>query len=68
MNAAQKKGKAPTAATVEALSEATPHIKEGFNMSNFTSALTIGETSVRQVGGLFSLNDLHKASGGLVLP
>ena len=33
-------------------------------MSNFTSALTIGETSVRQVGGLFSLNDLHKASGG----
>lgn len=27
-------------------------------------ALIIGSTSVRQVGGLFSLNDLHRAAGG----
>lgn len=31
-------------------------------MSN--STLAIGETSIRQLDGLFSLNDLHAASGG----
>ena len=32
-------------------------------MSNFTS-MTIAGTAVRQANGLFSLNDLHRASGG----
>ena len=39
-------GKAPTAATVEALSEVTPHIKEGFNMSNSNSDLTISANAL----------------------
>lgn len=36
---------------------------EGIDMLD-SIALTIGSTSVRQVGDLFSLNDLHRASGG----
>lgn len=56
-------GKAPVGGTTEALSEVTQPIKEGFNVNN-SIALTIGATSVREVGGLYSLNDLHKASGG----
>lgn len=33
-------------------------------MAQHPLALTLGNVSVRQQGGLFSLNDLHKASGG----
>ena len=33
-------------------------------MSQSTIALTLGKITVRQHNGLFSLNDLHKASGG----
>ncbi|MCX7509404.1 KilA-N domain-containing protein [Delftia tsuruhatensis] len=37
---------------------------KGINMANST-AVTIGGTAVRQAEGLYSLNDLHKESGGL---
>lgn len=39
-------GKAPTVTAVEALSEVTPHIKEGFNISNSNSDLTIGANAL----------------------
>lgn len=58
-----EKGNASEVAATEASSEVSQTTKKGTIMSNFTSALTIGETSVRQVGCLFSLNDLHKAAG-----
>lgn len=55
--------KASTAPTVKALNEATQALTQGFNMPNST-ALTVAGTAVRQFNGLYSLNDLHKASGG----
>ena len=33
-------------------------------MTQSTIALTLGNITVRQLNGLFSLNDLHKAAGG----
>ena len=33
-------------------------------MTQSTIALTLGSIAIRQHNGLFSLNDLHKASGG----
>lgn len=57
-----KKGNAPEVAATGASSVKNPEFNQGFNMSD-SKALTIGTTSVRQVGGLFSLNDLHKESG-----
>lgn len=52
---------APEGEISEALSVNNPNQK-GINMSN-SIALTIGTTSVREVSGLYSLNDLHKAAG-----
>lgn len=51
------------AATTEASSEKSQRTKKGTIEMNST-ALTIAGTAVRQMNGLYSLNDLHKASGG----
>lgn len=63
MKSRPEKGNASELLPSEASSVKNQALTQGFNMSNFT-ALTIAGTSVRQVNGLFSLNDLHKASGG----
>lgn len=54
--------KAPAASTVGALSEESQTATKGTFMPN-SKALTVAGTSVRQMNGLYSLNDLHKASG-----
>ena len=64
MKISSEKGNATEVTATVASSELSQTTKKGTIVSNFTSALTIGETSVRQVGSLFSLNDLHRAAGG----
>lgn len=62
MKSRPKKSEALTAATDRASSEVTQDANQGHNVENST-ALTVAGTSVRQVNGLYSLTDLHKASG-----
>lgn len=38
----------------------------GAIMANSSAALTLGDAAIRQLDGLFSLNDLHAAAGGAV--
>lgn len=63
MKSRPKKSEALTAATDRASSEVTQADKQGFNVSD-SKALTVAGIAVRQMNGLYSLNDLHKASGG----
>ena len=58
-----EKGNAPEGRSFGALDVKNQAITQGVDMSD-SIALIIGSTSVRQVGGLFSLNDLHRAAGG----
>ena len=61
MKSRPEKGNASELLPSEALIEAN-HLAEESNVSDST-ALTIAGTAVRQMNGLYSLNDLHKASG-----
>lgn len=53
---------APEVAATGALVDVSQTTTKGTIMLNST-ALVIGETSVRQIGDLYALNDLHKAAG-----
>lgn len=63
MKSRPKKSETLTAATDRASSEVSQTTKKGTIVSNST-ALTIAGVTVRQLNGLFSLNDLHRAAGG----
>lgn len=65
------KGKTPAASTAEVLDAKTPNseIERTKPMNSITQrphtpALVLGGFTVRQLDGLFCLNDLHRASGG----
>lgn len=62
MKSRPKKGNAPELLPSEASSVKNQAFNQGINMLD-SKALNIAGTSVRQMGGLYSLNDLHKASG-----
>lgn len=63
MKSRPEKGNAPVVGATEASSEKSQPTKKGTIEMNST-ALTIAGTAVRQMNGLYSLNDLHKVSGG----
>lgn len=63
MKSRPEKGNAPVVGATEALIVKNQRITKGVDMHD-SKALTIAGTAVRQFNGLYSLNDLHKASGG----
>lgn len=63
MKSRPEKSEALTAVTGKASSVKNQATKQGVDMSD-SKALTVAGTAVRQFNGLYSLNDLHKASGG----
>lgn len=63
MKSKPKKGNAPELLPSEASSVKNPAFNQGIDMTD-SKALTIAGTAVRQMNGLYSLNDLHKAAGG----
>lgn len=64
MKSRPEKGNASELLPSEASSVKNQITKQGFNMSD-SKALIIGTTTVQQVSGLYSLNDLHKEAGAL---
>ncbi len=62
MNCKPEKENAPEVAATGASSVKNQAFNQGINMSD-SKALTVAGTSVHQINGLYSLTDLHKASG-----
>lgn len=63
MKSRPEKGNASELLPSEASSVKNPAITQGVDVSD-SKALTVAGIAVRQMNGLYSLNDLHKASGG----